>query len=242
MIKFKEIKDIRQEPINIEIDYSNDFDHKLIELPTKLFSILFPFQKKGIEFGIKKKGRLLIADEMGVGKTIQAIGIAAIFKEDWPVLIIAPSSLKLNWRDEISNWLSEMKITKKDIQIIKKAKDELQDNIKFYIASYDLCFKISDKLLAKKFKFAIADEAHYIKNIDAKRTQVLIPIFQKCKRLILLSGTPILAKPAELFTILKCLRPDIFSIFKQFGVRYCDPKPGNLILISDYFVYINLII
>lgn len=211
-----------------EIDYTNDFEHKLIELPNKMYSLLYPFQKVGIDFGIKKLGRVLIADEMGVGKTIQAIGIAAIFKEDWPVLIVTPSSLKFQWRDEITNWLSEDNVTKKDVQIIKNSKEKLKDNIKFYITSYDLCFRICDKLLDKNFKFAIADEAHYIKNIEAKRTLVLLPIFQKCKRLILLTGTPILSKPFEIFPILKCLRPDIFHNFKSFGVRYCDPKPGKI--------------
>ena len=48
-------------------------------------------------FGIKSYGRLLIGDEMGVGKTIQAIGISYVFKDDWPFLIVCPSSLIFNW-------------------------------------------------------------------------------------------------------------------------------------------------
>ena len=54
---------------------------------------LYNFQRVGIEFGIKLFGRVLIADEVGVGKTIQALGLAYIFKEDWPLLIVAPCSL-----------------------------------------------------------------------------------------------------------------------------------------------------
>ena len=42
-------------------------------------------------------GRILIGDEMGVGKTIQAIGISYVFKDDWPLLIVCPSSLVFNW-------------------------------------------------------------------------------------------------------------------------------------------------
>ena len=188
---------------------------------------LYPFQKEGIEFGIRKHGRILLADEMGVGKTIQAIGISAIFKENWPVLVVAPSSLKFNWRDEIIHWLKDENITKRDVQIFKSGKDEFLPNVKFYILSYDLCSRISDKMIEKKFNFAIADEAHYIKNVDAKRTQALIPIFQRCKRLLLLTGTPVLNRPVELFSILKSLRPDIFTSFKKFGNRYCEPKHSN---------------
>ena len=74
-------------------------------LPETLKSKLYDFQKEGIEFGIKKFGRLILGDEMGVGKTIQAIGIAYLYKQDWPLLIITPSSLKYIWRDEITKWL-----------------------------------------------------------------------------------------------------------------------------------------
>jgi SNF2 family DNA or RNA helicase len=54
---------------------------------------LYQFQKEGVHFGIKSHGRVLIADEMGVGKTIQALGIAIVYQKDWPVLILCPSSL-----------------------------------------------------------------------------------------------------------------------------------------------------
>jgi len=68
---------------------------------------LYKFQHEGIEFGIRKHGRLLIGDEMGVGKTIQALGIAYVFKQDWPLLIITPASLKYIWKDEILKWLPD---------------------------------------------------------------------------------------------------------------------------------------
>jgi SNF2 family DNA or RNA helicase len=42
---------------------------------------------------------------MGVGKTIQAIAICYLYRQDWPVLIIVPSSLKLVWKEEIFRWL-----------------------------------------------------------------------------------------------------------------------------------------
>jgi SNF2 family DNA or RNA helicase len=79
-------------------------------LPEKLASSLYNFQKEGIEAGIRMFGRILIGDEMGVGKTIQAIGIAYIYKNDWPLLIITPASLKYTWRDEIRKWLPSVAI------------------------------------------------------------------------------------------------------------------------------------
>ena len=50
---------------------------------------------------------------MGVGKTLQAIGIMHLYKEDWPLMIFCPSSLKYTWRDEILRWLPS--IVKEDI-------------------------------------------------------------------------------------------------------------------------------
>ena len=49
-----------------------------------------------MKFAIKSEGKFLLADEMDVGKTIQAIGIVNIFNE-WPLLIVCPSSLVFNW-------------------------------------------------------------------------------------------------------------------------------------------------
>lgn len=71
---------------------------------------LYKFQKDGIEFGFKNFGRLILGDEMGVGKTIQAIGIMYLYWQDWPLIIICPASLKYTWRDELLKWLSDIKI------------------------------------------------------------------------------------------------------------------------------------
>lgn len=63
---------------------------------------LYPFQKEGIKFGVKHFGRVLIGDEMGVGKTIQALGIAFLYHSEWPLLIIAPAPLvRYYFRSEI---------------------------------------------------------------------------------------------------------------------------------------------
>ncbi len=65
--------------------------------------------------------------------------------------------------------------------------------------------------------------------MKSKRYEKLMPILRESKRLLLLSGTPILAKPIEAFHAVHALRPDIFTRFKPFGDRYCDPKPSNAV-------------
>ena len=80
------------------------------------------------------------------------------------------------------------------------------------------------KEMLETFKVVIADEAHYLKNTGNKRSDNLIPFLSCRKRVILLSGTPALAKPRELYNLLSIVRPDIFVHFKEYGNRYCDPS------------------
>jgi len=77
-------------------------------IPQKIRNSLYEFQKEGVQFALAKNGRCLIGDEMGLGKTIQAIATAAAFRESWPVLIITPAVVKLNWVEELEMWLSEV--------------------------------------------------------------------------------------------------------------------------------------
>ena len=74
------------------------------------------------------------------------------------------------------------------------------------------------------FNVSIVDEAHYLKNSQAKRTETLTPLLCRSKHIFLLTGTPAYAKPKELFSLLSILRPDVFYSFKEYGNRYCDPK------------------
>ena len=217
--------DSKSKKVMTTIDYKEDCMHmpRLNDLPKGLLKSLYRFQKQGIIFGIKKFSRLLIADEMGVGKTVQAIGLSSLYQKDWPVLVICPSSLKFAWRDEVTQWLSEI-LDKNEIQVIKNSKNEFKSDMKYCIISYDLSVRMIDKIIEKKFQYIIADEAHYLKSRTAKRTISLTPILQRAKRVVLLTGTPILAKPMEIFPLLHILRPDKFKSFKEFGTRFCDPK------------------
>jgi SWI/SNF-related matrix-associated actin-dependent regulator of chromatin subfamily A-like protein 1 len=69
----------------------------------------------------------------------------------------------------------------------------------------------------------IADESHYLKNRTAKRTKVLIPLIRSAKRTLLITGTPALACPQELFPQMQAAGCDIFSSFTKFAARYCNP-------------------
>ncbi|CAM9562188.1 unnamed protein product, partial [Scytosiphon promiscuus] len=195
-------------------------------VPEALMSTLYPFQVRCLMFAIKKKGKLLLGDEMGLGKTLQALAVACAYREDWPVLVVAPSSLRANWKKEATKWVPGL--TEESIQVVKDAKAGVRDSALLVIVSYDLASRMVEKSLLWKgqFQFVIADESHYLKSIDAKRSQAVVPLMQKALRAICVTGTPALSRPAELFMQLKALMPGAFKAFHPFAVRYCAAFQG----------------
>uniref|UniRef100_A0A1D1Y6V2 Zinc finger Ran-binding domain-containing protein 3 n=2 Tax=Anthurium amnicola TaxID=1678845 RepID=A0A1D1Y6V2_9ARAE len=91
----------------------------------------------------------------------------------------------------------------------------------FNIISYDAVQKLHDVLMESEFKVVIADESHFLKNGQAKRTNASVPILQKAQYAILLSGTPALSRPIELFKQLQALYPDVYKNVHEYGNRYC---------------------
>ena len=209
-------------------------------IPSALWNTLFPFQKEGVRFAVSKGGRALIADEMGLGKTLQAIAIAVYYRKEWPVLIVCPSSLRIAWGQQIEKWLPNEPL---DVNIVMTSVRSNVDH-QINVVSFALAAKMSETLLKKQFKVAIVDErlkkkkvqyntknscrffSHYLKNQKTKRSKAVLPILQKANRCILLSGTPAVSRPVELFSQLQALSSQHFPNFSSFGKRYCGAKPA----------------
>ncbi|EPZ31756.1 SNF2-related domain-containing protein [Rozella allomycis CSF55] len=186
-------------------------------IPKTLLQKLMPFQIEGVRYSIQKQGKIAICDQMGLGKSVQALAVALHYKREWPLLIISPSSLLSTWEQMIKDWVS-MPV---EVGVIYESKNASFDSEQIYVISYDLAVKLSDKVAKKKFEVIIVDECHYLKNANTKRTKTLLPIIQKAERRILLSGTPALSRPMELFTQLQIIQPALFKNFFDYGARYC---------------------
>tara|TARA_B100000287_G_scaffold188733_1_gene178400 strand:- start:4274 stop:6787 length:2514 start_codon:yes stop_codon:yes gene_type:complete len=185
---------------------------------------LYPFQYTGVRFAELAEGRCFIGDDMGVGKTIQAIAYAALHTELWPVLVVCPANVKYNWVKELTTWLPNC-----GTDVVVNGKDTLED-ADFTVINYDLVHKKKDELLDFGYNLVIFDESHYLKNRGTKskpvlRTQACIEIGQTTESVLCLSGTAMTNRPIELFTTLELVRPAEYEgQFMPFAKRYCGAE------------------
>ena len=190
---------------------------------------LLPFQREGVGRGYESfRGRVLLADEMGLGKTVQAIAIACRYRHEWPLLVIAPTSMCLPWCEELERWCPFLRPG--DINLVKSHHNGALRVAPVTVLSFGLVTNGKDKevlmaaIRSASFSCVIADEAHYLKNKDAVRTQLVLPVLARARRCILCTGTPALSRPVELYPLLCTLRPDVPQFgggYTRFVERYC---------------------
>eukprot|EP01094_Clydonella_sp_ATCC50884_P019216 TRINITY_DN3704_c0_g1_i7.p1 TRINITY_DN3704_c0_g1~~TRINITY_DN3704_c0_g1_i7.p1 ORF type:complete len:777 (+),score=87.07 TRINITY_DN3704_c0_g1_i7:74-2404(+) len=114
------------------------------QIPPQLFDTLLPFQLRGVQYALSREGRCIIADEMGLGKTFQGLAVAACYRDDWPLLVICPSSMRSAWSQELQKWLSVCPL---DINIVLSSKDMVCNNVT--IISYDLVPRVINQIEGK---------------------------------------------------------------------------------------------
>jgi len=180
---------------------------------------LMPFQRAGLEFIEATNGNCLVADEPGLGKTIEALAYLALHPEQRPAVIVCPASLKLNWQREAEMWLE----TGDRIEIVNggKAKSLSGDIV---VINYDILKKWLPTLIDFNPKVLIYDESHYIKSKAAARSKAARELASVVPHRILLTGTPVLNRPAELWHQLQVVKPDEYpdKRFFQWHKKFCN--------------------
>jgi SWI/SNF-related matrix-associated actin-dependent regulator of chromatin subfamily A-like protein 1 len=186
------------------------------------------------------QGRILLADEMGLGKTVTSLAIMAHYEKEWPLLILCPASLRYTWPAEIEKFFPS--IPAQSIYVVAGFQDvgfTTRKDVKVVICTYSLLQQRSAvaQVLAESaqasstskssqplFNCIIADESHNLKSKTSQRTALILPLLQRARRLLLLSGTPALAAPVELWTQLHVLAPNLFGSFASYTKSYCNPQ------------------
>uniref|UniRef100_A0A4W6FD11 Zinc finger RANBP2-type containing 3 n=1 Tax=Lates calcarifer TaxID=8187 RepID=A0A4W6FD11_LATCA len=201
------------------------WSQQLSGLPHRLLQRLMPFQREGVEFALSRNGRCMIADEMGLGKTVQAISVAYAFRQEWPLLVVVPSSLKYPWIEELERWIPELQPG--DINLVESKSHTMGiSSCKVTVLGYGLLTTDSgplvEALTRQQFAVVVVDESHYLKSRNAARTKILTPLIMSAKRAILLTGTPALGRPEELFMQIDALYPKRFGTWTDYAKKFCN--------------------
>lgn len=207
----------------------------------------FPYQLKGVQYILDKK-RVIIGDQMGLGKTGQAI-MGITLANAFPCLVICPATLKENWRREVIKWTDKRAFILDDAS--KNRWEFLIDRgqYDFFIVNYESLHKYfveerkrkdeGEKLTLKDFKFkagiskfksVIVDESHKCKNNATIQSKLTKGICRDKEYILELTGTPVINKPDDLIAQLSIIdQLNTLGGYNAFKKMYCDkPITGAL--------------
>ena len=191
---------------------------------------LFPYQEEGVAF-LTSRFHALLGDDMGLGKTIQVIA-------SWDklgvrsMMVICPSSVKYNWARQIAKW-SDRRLV---VFVVKDGSTEIPLRVNIIVVNYELLLrdKIFKQLVSRGqrvgYDAVVCDEAHYLKNRDAKRTKRVLgkdSFMHNARYKWMLTGSFLLNRPVESYPILSTLAPEVIAphnSWEDFGKRYCGAK------------------
>ncbi len=181
-----------------------------------LKATLRSYQTFGVKY-IAHQKRVLLGDEMGLGKTMQAIASMVALKNEGKhhFMVVCPASVLINWCREIAKF-SDFEVTK-----VHGGDNEAllhwRKNGGVAVTTYE---SISRFELPEKFRFSmlVADEAHYVKNPEAKRTKALTSLLSQTEGVLFMSGTPLENKVEEMCFLVSLLNKEISNEIEE--VKY----------------------
>lgn len=216
--------------VNIKL-MQNPFRYREMEytVPTKYLPNryitdvkLLPDKQEVTCISIEAENSLYIAEHFIVThNTIQTAGAINMNPDYRRVLVVCPNSLKLNWKRELEKWL----VVSYRIGVVDR--NDFPEDVDILIINYDVVDRHKERLQAEEWDLLVLDEAHAVKNDKAKRTQAILGKGKKvsgipAKRKLFLTGTPVLNRPMEFFTLLNALDPEEWSNKFKYGLRYCN--------------------
>jgi len=205
-------------------------------LPTTLQAELRDYQLAGFDW----LSRLAhwgvgacLADDMGLGKTIQTLALLINRAPSGPSLVLAPTSVCLNWESETARFAPTLN-TRIFGSGNRKAFIESLQPFDLVICSYTLFQQESELLNSVQWQTAVLDEAQAIKNMTTKRSQAAMQINARFR--IATTGTPVENRLDELWNLFRFLNPGLLGSHKSFTERFATPierdrdKPARTLL------------
>jgi SWI/SNF-related matrix-associated actin-dependent regulator of chromatin subfamily A-like protein 1 len=226
----------------VVFDYDTNFDQSYqvdrVELYLPVKKELFDYQTVGVDFGIRVK-KVLNADQMGLGKTPQAIATSLGWNQ-WPILIVCPKHLRYNWKQEIEAW-THKKVLIGNHKNFKQLHRLVELNlVHFVIVNFDglkthfvqdiKTIETGDKKdfihlngLQNQFKGVIVDESHEFRNPKTMRYKIAKKVVDNYEYRQLLSGSPFVNNERDIAAQLDLLGVlDRFGGFASFVKKYSN--------------------
>lgn len=185
----------------------------------------YPHQIEAIRKLARRPPSFILADDMGLGKSLQALtifGVDVVRGFCQSAIVVCPTSLKGNWADEIEKFTGFNYLILSGTPKQREQQLSMYDDLphpKILIVNYEQVAPHLTRLNQFRFDVAIFDEAHYLKNHKAKRTKACHQLFSR--RSFLLTGTPLLNRVNELWSLLHRVDPGRFRSYWNFSHRYC---------------------
>lgn len=213
--------------LNLAKRLSNFSEIPKVPVPKTLQATLRHYQEDGFSWMmfLKEHGLSgILADDMGLGKTVQTLAYIAKVKEDGdlynPILIVAPTSLMVNWAQEIKKFAPSFTF----LVLHGKEREEFFDEIQKHdivLTTYPLLYRDHERLLSHQFHTIILDEAQLIKNAKAQATLIVQQL--KAYNRFCLSGTPLENHLGELWSLFHFLMPGFLGSDTEFKRMYRRP-------------------
>ncbi|QDZ22807.1 SNF2-related ATP-dependent DNA helicase [Chloropicon primus] len=207
-------------------------------LPLMKGGILREYQIKGVKWmmSLWQNGlNGILADQMGLGKTVQAIGFLSHLWDKnivGPFLIVAPLSMLSNWVQEFQKWVPDIPVVlyhgtaeeRAQMRMLERFANPGFPTFPVIVTSYEIAIRDAKPLQKYHYKYMVVDEGHRLKNFNCKLIRELRN-FDVANKL-LLTGTPLQNNLSELWSLLNFLLPDVFSSLADFE-RWFDFSKVN---------------
>jgi len=202
----------------------------------------FKYQLQDVRTIHQMGGRVLLAHEPGLGKTLMALMHAMRHKELRPIVVVCPAYLKWNWERETKK---HFRLIARVLEGYRAPRSKIAGRFDILIVNYEILQSKSTphgkltgwkKYIKEKIKpkLIIIDECVYVKSRSAGRTRAVRSICDNVPSLLALGGTGGMEnRPAELFPTLNILRPDLFPRWLEFGFKFCLPHDAP-VLMGDF--------
>jgi len=182
-----------------------------------------PYQIDAVKFAEESNVRCIIADEQGLGKTIEFNCLLRLHREKLlPAVLVVPTTVKRQWMTEIHRICGNGKefLT----QVIQSGKEKAVPGFQIYIVTYDMLKKedLFSMLPEGTIKTIMIDECQRIKNHLSDRAKAVQRIAKNTPHIIAMSGTPIKNNAGEYFTVLNLVKPTLFPHYQKYIDNYCD--------------------